>query len=131
MSEARTLNSNKLWLLFLLGVVLISKQTVLIYTRFKFFLILLPCNVIIILYTWTNWFEGGNIDVFDCTLNLINNLWNIIKTTIREKCFINCDKIWKRVSLHWFKCRNIFDHILWRCLTILNKTKVFTICQSI
>lgn len=39
----------------------------------------------------------------------IENIWNVIKATIREKCLTNCDKFWKLIQAAYIDMYYISD----------------------
>ena len=81
-------------------------------------------------YTKT-WFVNNKINLSEWRarspdLNPIENLWNIVKTSIRGKCPTNCDQLLELIQAEWNDipisvCQNLADSMPRRCQAVFKK----------
>lgn len=82
------------------------------------------------------WFGNNKIHLLEWPaqspdLNPIENLWNIVKTSIRGKCPTNCDQLWELIQAAWNDipisvCQNLVDSMPRRCLAVLKNNGAST-----
>lgn len=76
------------------------------------------------------WFKDHNINLLEWPaqspdLNPIENLWNVVKTSIRGKCPTNRDTLWQLIQASWNAipvsvCQNLIDSMPRRCRAVLD-----------